>query len=267
MSFAEQLYLLSTVVPFKDRRVNRITQRWLLGRIKLLDGIALLLCTGVKREAVAVTYESTGAGINLFYCKNRPCDAKEKSYGAGLLEIVKNAVLYENCVMSIMDYIIPECQSKIKSRLGKLVSEVSKLQKISPGGSISVSPSANFEKHIRVTLANSVPSDMPMELFLQIVMEFVEKLPLDNFGLVGDLMEMTYFIGLAKDIHTVIPHPALVWRLQKFGEFFGAAKNIAWITLFDREVSSRKKLITLTEVSLITDPFTLVFTHEYQEPN
>lgn len=227
--------------------------------MKLLDGIALLLCTGVKREAVAVTYESTGAGIKLFYCKNRPCDATEKSYAAGLLEIVKNAVLYENCVVSIMDYIIPECQSKIKSRLGKLVNEVSKLQKSSPGGKISVSPSANFEKHIRVTLANSVPSDMQMESFLQVVMGFAEKLPLDNFGLVGDLMEMTYFIGLARDIHTVIPHPALVWRLQKFGEFFGAAKNIAWITLFDREVFSRKKLITLTEVSLITDPFTLLY--------
>lgn len=229
--------------------MNRITQRWMLGRMKLLDGIALLLCTGDKKEAAAVTYEATGAGTNLFYCKNRPCGSKEKNYVSGLLEIVKNAVQYETCVVSIMEHIIPECQGKIKSRLGKLMREISNLQKISPNGKIFVNPSENFERHIRMVLANSVPEDMPMDIFLQVVMDFVEKLPLDNHGLVEDLMEMTHFIGLAKDVHTVIPHPDLVWRLQKFGEFFGAAKDIAWITLFDREVSSKKNLITLTEVS------------------
>lgn len=246
-------------MPFKDGRVNRIAQRWLLGRMKLLDGIALLLCTGAKKEAAAVTYEATGAGTNLFYCKNRPCDAKEKGYGSGLLEIVKNAVRYEGCIASIMDYIIPECQGKIKSRLGKLVREVSNLQNISLDRKIPVNPSASFERHIRMVLKNSVPDDMPIDIFLQVVIDFVQKLPLDNFGLVGDLMEMAHFIGLAEDIHTVIPHPILVWRLQKFGEFFGAAKNIAWITFFDREVSSRKNLITLTEVSWITDPFILLY--------
>lgn len=217
--------------------------------MKLLDGIALLLCTGEKKEAAAVTYEATGAGTNLFYCKNRPCDEKEKDYVSGLLEVVKNAVLYEDCVESIMNYIVPECQGKIRSRLGKLVREISNLQRISSDGKISVNPSVNFERHIRMVLKNSVPDDMPMDIFLQVVLDFVEKLPLDNRSLVADLMEMTHFIGLAKDVHTVIPHPVLVWRLQKFGEFFGAAKSISWITFFDREVSSRKNLITLTEVS------------------
>lgn len=260
MSFAEQLYLLSTVLPFKNRKVNRINQRWLLERMRLLDGIALLLCTGAKKEAAAVTFETTGAGTKLFYCKNRPCDVREKSYISGLLEIVQNAVRYEDCVMSIMGYIIPECRGKIKSRLGKVACEILSLQNISPDGKVSFKPSENFERHIRLTLKNSVPDDMPIDIFLQVVMDFMEKLPLENSELVADLMEMAHFIGLAKDVHIVIPHPVLVWRLKKFGEFFAAAKHIAWMTLFDRDVSSRKKLITITEVSVITDPF-ILFLH------
>lgn len=216
--------------------------------MQLLDGIALLLCTGEKKEPTAVTFEETGGGTNFYYSKNRPCDEQEKNYVSGLLEIVKNSARYDQCIRSVLHYAIPACQGKLESRLDKVVFEIQTIQESSSDGSIVFNSSESFETHVRTILGDCVPDDMQMDVFLQIIVRAILGVSPEETGDMEFLLKVVHFIGVAEDIHTVMPYPVLVWRLQKLGDFFGAARSIAWITMFDREVAPRKKLMTFTEV-------------------
>jgi hypothetical protein len=183
--------------------------------LELLDGIALLLVTDDKADAAAVTFEQTPESIEFYYAKNRPCTDAEKSYIDSLLNLVMHSESSQRnaCTMAIVSKAVAMCLKKVRSRIRKLASEITRcgvmsaLEESADLGNLAVRTRGVNEGVLGRVIANAydvpviekMPSNEESLLhYFRIVLELNTSITVlrNKIADLTELMMLSYVIGM-----------------------------------------------------------------------
>lgn len=225
--------------------------------MQLLDGIALLICTGDRKDAAAVALEQGTNSLKIFFCKSHPCTQEERDYIKGLLRIIQTAACGENIVEPLLLYAIPACREKIKARILKIERELYKVKKLRGGLENIVGEfTPRFQDDIRRITKASLGPDIFFVWFFANLADAYRRMDTEKILL---LMSFAHSISISPDLRFALPHSDLVRKIKKFGDYYSAAVNISMGISESRVYFKLRNSLTFTEVSLTL--LTILFLH------
>jgi hypothetical protein len=266
-SLDELVHALSSVLhiregaPIQYLRISNLRKK----NLDLLDAIALLLVVEDKTDAVAVSFLESRTSIEFYFAKNYPCTADIIEYVESFLEEIRNQT--PEFVQNIMRKVATMCLKKIRNRIRKVSVELANsgvgLEMLSDDESINnlgiwrstgvpegatanafAKAYSGVESPLKAEKLNR-PDKALLALYFRFALRMntsIEELRGNRPGVL-ELLTLSYYIGRALNKDPILSNTALICRIQKLGDYYGAVRTIT------RALRVRKKAIRFIEVS------------------
>ncbi|KAN0072480.1 hypothetical protein V8E54_009409 [Elaphomyces granulatus] len=251
-SLDELVHALSSVLHIHNRTpIQSCISNLQRKHLGLLDAIALLLMVDDK-TAVAVSSLENRTSIKFYFAKNYPCTTDITEYVESLLEEIRN---YEpskrnRFAQNILKKVASRCLKKISNRIRKVSAELArsrvKLEMLSDVESINnlgiwrstgvpegATAKAFAKAYSRVkSPLQAEQLDRRDKALLALYFRFalrmntsIEELRGDPHGVL-ELLTLSYYISCALIKDPILRNTALIGRIQRLGDYYGAVRTI-----------------------------------------
>ena len=252
-SLDELIHALSSVLRIREPAPIQ-SYAWIPNlqkkHLSLLDAVALLLVVD-KTDAVAVSFLEDRTSIEFYFARNCLCTTDITEYIESLLEEVRNYKSSEKIkfVRNLIRKVASMCLKKIRNRIWKVSVELAnsgiQLEMLSDDESINnigiwqltgAPEGATAKAFAKAYLRSPLKAEQfnqcdktLLVLYFRFALRMnisIEELRSNPCGVL-ELLTLSYHIGCALNKDPILNNTALIHRIQRLGDYYGAVRTIA----------------------------------------